>query len=541
MTSKMAAPRGSPVIDKEKKYDRQLRLWGDHGQAALESAHVCLINATATGTEVLKNLILPGIGSFSIVDGNKIKGEDIGNNFFLDKDSLGRSRAQITTELLLELNSDVRGDFVEESPEQLLENNPQYFTSFSIVIATDLVERTLLDLAATLWNAGIPLLVCRSYGFIGYMRLVVKEHTVIESHPDNARDDLRLDCPFPGLVEFADSLDLSQMTKQEHMHTPYLILIYKFLEKWKAEHGSDFPKNYKEKESLRQMIRSGILVNKDGVPEIEENFDEAIKSVNATVLPTRVPSGVQDILRDPSCVNLTSESSSFWVIAQAAKQFVDNEGNGKLPLRGSIPDMTADSKRYIQLQSVYMEQAKQDFAAVASRVHQILVSLGKTPDSIPDMEIKLFCKNTQFLRLVRCRSLAQEYTRDTCSASDIASHLENPDSEVVLYVLLRAADRFYNQYNRFPGSYDDQVEGDTFKLKSCVHNILHEWGVNFTMKDDYINEMCRYGAAELHSVAAFLGGAAAQEVIKIITHQFVPFNNTYIYNGITATSATFQL
>lgn len=36
------------------------RLWGDHGQTALESARVCLINATATGTEILKNLILPG-------------------------------------------------------------------------------------------------------------------------------------------------------------------------------------------------------------------------------------------------------------------------------------------------------------------------------------------------------------------------------------------------------------------------------------------------------------------------------------------------
>ena len=36
------------------------RLWGDHGQQALENAHVCLINATGTGTEILKNLILPG-------------------------------------------------------------------------------------------------------------------------------------------------------------------------------------------------------------------------------------------------------------------------------------------------------------------------------------------------------------------------------------------------------------------------------------------------------------------------------------------------
>lgn len=40
------------------------RLWGDHGQEALENAHVCLINATATGTEILKNLVLPGKNVF---------------------------------------------------------------------------------------------------------------------------------------------------------------------------------------------------------------------------------------------------------------------------------------------------------------------------------------------------------------------------------------------------------------------------------------------------------------------------------------------
>ena len=55
------------------------RLWGDHGQAALESAQICLVNASATGTEILKNLILPGIGSFSIVDGARVSGEDVGN------------------------------------------------------------------------------------------------------------------------------------------------------------------------------------------------------------------------------------------------------------------------------------------------------------------------------------------------------------------------------------------------------------------------------------------------------------------------------
>jgi NEDD8-activating enzyme E1 regulatory subunit len=49
-----------PPTAKEIKYDRQLRLWSANGQAALENARLCLINATATGTEILKNLVLPG-------------------------------------------------------------------------------------------------------------------------------------------------------------------------------------------------------------------------------------------------------------------------------------------------------------------------------------------------------------------------------------------------------------------------------------------------------------------------------------------------
>lgn len=36
---------------------------------------------------------------------------------------------------------------------------------------------TCLRLGAVLWNAGVPFLVCRTYGLTGYMRLVVREHT----------------------------------------------------------------------------------------------------------------------------------------------------------------------------------------------------------------------------------------------------------------------------------------------------------------------------------------------------------------------------
>ena len=50
---------------------------------------------------------------------------------------------------------------------------------------------------------------------------------------------------------------------------------------------------------------------------------------------------------------------------------------GALPLRGSIPDMTADSERYIQLQNAYIEQANRDVAAITDKVNMLTNSLVK--------------------------------------------------------------------------------------------------------------------------------------------------------------------
>lgn len=77
------------------KYDRQIRMWGPHGQHALMESHICLLNATACGTETLKNLVLPGIGNFTIVDNQMIKDTDLGVNFFLTSGDIGRSRAEV--------------------------------------------------------------------------------------------------------------------------------------------------------------------------------------------------------------------------------------------------------------------------------------------------------------------------------------------------------------------------------------------------------------------------------------------------------------
>lgn len=108
---------------KERKYDRQLRLWAASGQQALEESRVLLVNSDGSwgkqdtgvsgvvGVETLKNLVLPGIGGFTIVDPALVTESDLGVNFFLEEESLGKSRAEETCRLLRELNPDVDGSF----------------------------------------------------------------------------------------------------------------------------------------------------------------------------------------------------------------------------------------------------------------------------------------------------------------------------------------------------------------------------------------------------------------------------------------------
>lgn len=57
------------------------RIWGEQGQAALEKSSICLLNCGPTGSETLKNLVLGGVGSITVVDGSKVEVGDLGNNF----------------------------------------------------------------------------------------------------------------------------------------------------------------------------------------------------------------------------------------------------------------------------------------------------------------------------------------------------------------------------------------------------------------------------------------------------------------------------
>jgi amyloid beta precursor protein binding protein 1 len=111
------------------------------------------------------------------------------------------------------------------------------------------------------------------------------------------------------------------------------------------------------------------------------------------------------------------KSKPFWILVRALKEFVENEGQGDLPLRGSIPDMFSDSERFIALQNVYRDKAQHDFEAMVTHVERLLHNIDKQYDYINENQIRLFCKNSYYLKLIRGRSLDMEYNPQTSNLS----------------------------------------------------------------------------------------------------------------------------
>ncbi|XP_063385202.1 NEDD8-activating enzyme E1 regulatory subunit [Cydia fagiglandana] len=530
------SPKSPEQSEKNKQYDRQLRLWGDHGQAALEKGHICLINATALGTEVLKSIVLPGVGAVTIVDDSTVSEEDIGSNFFLETSSKGLNRGSETLRLILELNPAVQGHAVQESTHQLLQANPDFFKSFTVVVATALEEKTIKELSQHLWDINVPFILARSIGFLGSFRIQTKEHAIIETHPDNEQPDLRLDIPFPALSEYLDSIDIEALDLKDHGHIPWIVILNKAVMKWqKAQNDTRWPMSRKEKNEVKELVMAFIRKDENGIPIREENFEEALRAINTALHPTFLPVNIQELLYCSNATNLTKESSPFWIMCSALRAFIEAEGKGKLPLKGVLPDMTASTEHYVKLQNIYRTQAAFEAETVYRKVQQIVNQLHC--ECISEADVKLFCRHSRNLHLIAGSNIANEYQMSASVSSYIARHLEEPDVMMVHYILLRAAEMFRSEHCRAPGEWEP--EGDIAGLKICVSKLLTDVSCSPFPKDDHVHEMCRYGGAEIHSVSAFIGGCVAQEAIKIITKQYKPVNNTFIYDGASTSTATF--
>ncbi|EGW32082.1 uncharacterized protein SPAPADRAFT_139666 [Spathaspora passalidarum NRRL Y-27907] len=511
------------VIDKETRYDRQLRLWATAGQSRLEHSHICLLNATPTGSEILKNLILPGIGKFTIIDNRLVTQVDLSSNFFLKREDLGTPIASAIQHNLSELNQEAQGSSIIKSIEQIFAEPDTFWGQFSVVIVSDYIPhlKRLIDI---LWSREIPLLIVNSVGFYGSLNLIATEINVIETHDPSKLYDLRIDKPWPELQEFSDSFDLDKLDDTEHAHVPYIVIFIKALKQWKIKHNGQPPITYQEKTMFRNLIQS---MSRN--IQLETNFIEAYNSYHRAFQKTEIPDSIKSLLFTSQERKLTPTTSIFWVYVAALHKFVSHN-NGQLPLPGKLPDMASDTNNYIKLQKIYHKKALQDQELFANEVYSILDTLRRPREEISRESIATFCKNVQLLyvtigsKYLSNDKLVEELFRDGDSTSSLA-----------VYFGVLTFNHFVDQYKRFP-KIDD--------LPQFIHLFTKMFGQANPLPQSIANvfqEILSHNTRNYHNLCSLMGGIASQEVLKLTTSQYIPLDNLFIFDGVKSTSERFKI
>lgn len=62
----------------------------------MRNAKVLVINIGALANEIVKNIVLAGIGSLSILDSNDVSANDLGAQFFLEESDIGKKASNKT-------------------------------------------------------------------------------------------------------------------------------------------------------------------------------------------------------------------------------------------------------------------------------------------------------------------------------------------------------------------------------------------------------------------------------------------------------------
>ncbi|PIL27214.1 hypothetical protein GSI_10358 [Ganoderma sinense ZZ0214-1] len=481
-------------------------IWAASGQAALEACRILVVSSSATSTSILKNLVLPGIGHFSILDSAITSPADAGNNFFLNATySLGKPRAQEAVPLLRELNESVQGEAVVKDLKLLLDTDQgrDWISSFSLVIAHNLNKDVLGQLSTLLWanSNGPPLISVRSAGFIAEFHIQYHEHCVSQSHSENA-PSLRITRPFPALLALARSLDFQNMDPTAHSHIPFVIILVRATDDWRKSHNDSLPHTPAEKKEFKKNILS-MRIKPD-----EENFEEAEAQAWRVWSEPAVPSDVQALFSLSTLPTAPHHNSTFHALLQSLSEFVkDPAGPGTLPINATLPDMKSDTKSYVQLQNLYRAQAEVEKAQFKELFAVKHPEIART--SNPE-EVDSFVKNAHHIRVLRGKQWgAVDQDREA-----IANLLNAQPRETATHLALSALSTLL--------ALETEVTVDA--LNAEVQRVVGE-GVELPEElETAVGEIARAPTADLPNMAAFLGGLVAQEAIKVITEQYVPLN-----------------
>ena len=546
------------------KYDRQTRLWGE-GQILICAAKLLCLNSDSCTCEILKNLILSGVGEVTIVDDAKITQEDLKNNFFVDADDVNKSRGEIVLKNLLELNPDVKGNFINKCAKEYIDDEKNDFKSFTVLIATNLLSEENDKLYSIAKKNNLRLVIVKNNGLINYIRLYENYHGNMSLRLlDNPVSDYRLSCPWKELKDFANSFDLEKMDLIDHKNVPYFVILLKALDKYRNNKNDPEanPNNKEEKEEFKNIVKSFMLST--GTEGENENIEEALSKLYFcnkynNKLTTYKMEQIFEVIEKTSQKEIFTKTNNymklFFIYFITLKQFFNKYKT--YPLCGPIPDMISNTKNFIGLKQIYNTKAKNDHKEMRDMIN-IEIKENKNLSDEEKAELNKLVNNLTTDQIDIVDILNKNWPQTSLfvypdNANEEEAKNFDPDQfdddfqklNFVWYLLFRASDKFMNKNKRYPGQNIDDFKKDVPELFELLKEEFAKLSVKpdlgSQLNEDNVFEFCRMGKGFVPPVVSIVGSMASQEIIKLITYQFETVNNTIIYDGINANLSNIKI
>ena len=139
-------------------YSRQIRTFGIDTMLKLKNLKVLILGMRGLGIEIAKNIVLSGVKEVKILDKNETLINDLGNNFFLSEENIGKPRDISCLSKLKELNPYVNVDIFRGNLDEKINN-------FDVIVITEIMStEKLFSINENCHNKNIIFIYCLNLG-----------------------------------------------------------------------------------------------------------------------------------------------------------------------------------------------------------------------------------------------------------------------------------------------------------------------------------------------------------------------------------------
>ncbi|KAI9089817.1 hypothetical protein DFS34DRAFT_383186 [Phlyctochytrium arcticum] len=264
-------------------YDRQIRLWGLEAQQRMRTARILVAGLNGLGNEICKNLVLAGIGALTILEPETVNPEDLGAQFFLREEDIGKNRGEAAAPRIQALNPRVELKVISKP---LSEQPIEFLKNYDIVTLcnADLQTMNRTDKACRAHN--IKLYCAGTHGATGYIFCDLLKHGYVEERKSSNKEDSKVEriekeATFASLERALQHKwgvrDLSQLSRKQKRAfanaSDPVFFISNVLWRFQDRHGRlpDASEKADEKEilSIKQQYFSEIDCDPESLPDDE--------------------------------------------------------------------------------------------------------------------------------------------------------------------------------------------------------------------------------------------------------------------------------